>query len=78
MGKAGKIDRFHGTAMALLQSGVDIGVIALWLGRWHRDHDCGFARESRPERKRVGKSLAGRYAVPPLSGDRYLAFLESL
>ena len=57
----------HGTAMALLQSGVDIAVVALWLGHeCNRDHECVFARESRHERKGVGKGLAGGNAIPPL------------
>jgi len=41
--------------------------------REHRDHECVFARGSRHEGKGVGKSLAGRHAVPPLPGERYSA-----
>jgi hypothetical protein len=60
--------------MALLQSGVDIAVIALWLGtREHRDQESVFARESRRERKGVGKNLACGYGVPPLPGERHVA-----
>jgi hypothetical protein len=37
------------------------------------DHECVFARESRHERKGVGKGLAGGHAIPPLPSERYFA-----
>jgi integrase len=67
----------HGTAMALLQSGVDIAVIALWLGHESiRDHECVFARESRHERKGVGKGLAGGHAISGASKRTILCLLS--
>jgi hypothetical protein len=60
--------------MALLQSGVDIAVIALWLGHESIETtNAYFARESRYERKGVGKGLAVGHAIPPLPSERYFA-----
>ena len=44
-----------------------------WDTREHRDQESVFARESRRERKGVGKNLACGYAVPPLPGERHVA-----
>ena len=44
-----------------------------WDTREHRDQESVFARESRHERKGVGKNLACGYAVPPLPGERHVA-----
>ena len=44
-----------------------------WDPREHRGQESVFARESRRERKGVGKNLACGYSVPPLPGERHVA-----
>ena len=70
----------HGTAMELLQSGVDIAVIALWLGHEHTETTDVYLQTSLAMKE---KALA---KVSPMGkpfrrfrpSDKLLAFLESL
>lgn len=70
----------HGTAMELLQSGVDITAIALWLGHEHTETTDVYLQTSLTMKE---KALA---KVPPLgkpfrrfrASDKLLAYLESL
>jgi integrase/recombinase XerD len=70
----------HGTAMALLQSGVDIAVIALWLGRESIETTNHYVHANLAMKE---KALA---KVQPMdtpfrrfhADDRLLAFLESI
>ncbi len=70
----------HGTAMALLQSGVDIAVIALWLG-----HESIETTKDYVHANLAMKEKALQKIMPmdtPLrrfrASDSLLAFLESL
>ena len=71
----------HTTAMHLLQSGVDITVIALWLGHedtstTHQYVEADLAmKEATLRRIEAPTSLPVRYRVPD---DRLLAFLQAL
>ncbi len=71
----------HTTAMHLLQSGVDITVIALWLGHedtstTHQYVEADLAmKEAALRRIEAPTSLPVRYQVPD---DRLLAFLQAL
>lgn len=70
----------HGTAMALLQSGVDIAVIALWLGHESIETTNVYVHANLAMKEKALKK------IPPMgtpfrrfrADDRLLAFLESL
>lgn len=67
------------TAMALRESGVDLSVIALWLGHESVETtqlymDAGLAKEKLMEKTAVGKGYAGRFQPK----DKLLTFLKSL
>lgn len=70
----------HSTAMALLQAGVDISVIALWLGHESTEttqiylHSDMSIKERALARSAPSGSPPGRYTAP----DTLLAFLETL
>ena len=71
----------HSTAMALLKSGVDVTVIALWLGHSNTDVTQIYLHADMSIKERALARLApsgagspGRYKPP----DNLLAFLESL
>jgi hypothetical protein len=66
----------HGTAMALLQSGVDIAVIALWLKHGAsrlQMYNCLRTRESCHEREGARKGRSDRETVPAIPRERSLA-----
>jgi site-specific recombinase XerD len=70
----------HTTAMHLLQSGVDITVIALWLGHespttTHRYMEADLAMKERALAKLSGPTVTGARFRP---SDRLIAFLETL
>ncbi len=71
----------HSTAMALLASGCDISVIALWLGHESSDvtqiylhADMSIKERALARLPRPARGSAGRYKPP----DNLLAFLEGL
>ena len=70
----------HTTAMHLLQSGVDITVIALWLGHespttTHRYMEADLAMKKRALAKLSGPSVGGSRFRP---SDRLIAFFDTL
>ena len=60
----------HGTAMALLQSGVDIAVIALWLGHESIETTNVCVRESCHEGEGAGEGRTDRHASPSIPCER--------
>jgi site-specific recombinase XerD len=70
----------HGTAMALLQSGVDIAVIALWLGHESIETTNAYLHASLAMKEKALEKVQSIGA--PFrrfrANDRLLAFLESL
>ncbi len=71
----------HSTAMALLASGVDVSVIALWLGHESTEVTQIYLHADMTIKERAlarlapaGPGSAGRYKPP----DKLLAFLDSL
>ena len=73
-------NRRHTTAMHLLQSGVDITVIALWLGHESPDttHLYVEADLKMKERALAKVGPPGQRSARYKPGDKLLAFLESL
>ena len=70
----------HGTAMALLQSGVDIAVIALWLGHEHTDTTNVYVHANLAMKEKALEKVLPM-GVPFRrfrANDRLLPFLESL
>lgn len=70
----------HGTAMELLQSGVDVAVIALWLGHEHtKTTDVYLQTSLAMKEKALAKvSPMGKPFRRFRTSDKLLAFLESL
>jgi integrase/recombinase XerD len=70
----------HGTAMELLQSGVDIAVIALWLGHEHTETTDVYLQTSlaMKEKALAKVSPMGKPFRRFRASDKLLAFLESL
>lgn len=70
----------HGTAMALLQSGVDIAVIALWLGHESIETTNVYVHANLAmKEKALGKVLPMDTPFRRFhADDRLLAFLESI
>jgi integrase/recombinase XerD len=70
----------HGTAMELLQSGVDIAVIALWLGHEHTETTDVYLQTSLAlKEKALAKvSPMGKPFRRFRASDKLLAFLEAL
>jgi integrase len=73
------VDR-HGTAMALLQSGVDIAVIALWLGHESIETTNVYIHANLAIKEKALAKVApiGRRFRRFRANDHLLAFLESL
>lgn len=70
----------HGTAMALLQSGVDIAVIALWLGHEHIETTNVYVHANLAMKEKALEKVEPM-GVPFRrfrASDKLLAFLESL
>ena len=64
----------HSTAMHLLQSGVDITVIALWLGREHIQTTHGYVEADLATKERALQTVAaGRPATAKVQGSRQIA-----
>lgn len=63
----------HGAAMALLHHGVDLSVIALWLG-----HESSETTQIYLHADKRLKERALSHATPSNAGHSLLAFLESL
>jgi len=60
--------------MALLQSGVDIAVIALWLGHESIETTNVYLHANLAmKEKGARKGHSSRHAVPSLPGERYVA-----
>jgi len=70
----------HGTAMALLDAGVDISVIALWLGHESIETTSGYLHTSLAmKQKALAKTTPSGTAFKRFrADDSLLAFLESL
>ena len=70
----------HGTAMALLQSGVDIAVIALWLGHESIETTNVYVHANLAMKEKALAKVApiGRRFRRFRANDHLLAFLESL
>jgi len=70
----------HGTAMALLQSGVDIAVIALWLGHESIETTNVYVHANLAMKEKALAKVApiGTRFRRFRANDRLLAFLESL
>jgi integrase/recombinase XerD len=70
----------HGTAMALLQSGVDIAVIALWLGHESIETTNVYIHANLAMKEKALAKVApiGRRFRRFRTNDHLLAFLESL
>lgn len=70
----------HSTAMHLLQSGVDISVIALWLGHESIETTHVYVEADLATKERALEKLAPAGARVPRfkAGDRVLAFLATL
>jgi integrase/recombinase XerD len=70
----------HGTAMALLQSGVDIAVIALWLGHESIETTNVYVHANLAMKEKALAKVApiGRLSRRFRANDHLLAFLESL
>jgi integrase/recombinase XerD len=70
----------HGTAMALLQSGVDIAVIALWLGHESIETTNVYVHANLAMKEKALAKVApiGRLFRRFRANDHLLAFLESL
>lgn len=70
----------HSTAMHLLQAGVDIAVIALWLGHESPATTHMYLEADLEMKQRALAKLPGTPGVRPCfqPGDRLLAFLEAL
>ena len=65
--------------MALLQSGVDIAVIALWLGHESIETTNAYLHANLAMKEKALAKVFRLGTVPPLPSERYLlAFLESL
>jgi site-specific recombinase XerD len=70
----------HTTAMHLLQSGVDIAVIALWLGHESIETTHGYLEADLKLKEKALQKLApaGQAAPHFQAGDPLLAFLKTL
>jgi hypothetical protein len=61
----------HGTAMALLQSSVDVAVIALWLGHENIETTNVYVRANlATKEKALAKVTPIRHPIPAIPGER--------